>query len=250
MCKVEDLVNKVIWKNLEILVSYPDEAALSALPYRSKKEIDGPVRIVEIPGVDICACCAPHVKRTGEIGQFRILSADRHRGGMRLSVLCGERALRDSRKKLEQNAAVSRLLSCRQAETAQFVQKMKAEKEALSFRLVGVQRKLLLQQTKEAAPQKRFAEFLDADMETLRFYADLLADKATEFAAVFSGASPRQFVIFSKTGFDVNAVCAVLRARFAAKGGGRNGTAQGAVNAEEAALRELLLGEDFCMCLP
>ncbi len=245
LCKVEDLVNETIWKDLEIRVSYPDEATLAALPYRSKKEIDGPLRIVEIPGVDICACCAPHVKRTGEIGLLRILSADRHRGGMRLSVLCGARALQDIRSKLAENTAVSRLLSCKQTETAQFTQKMKAEKEALSFRLVGLQRKLLAQQADAAAPKQRFAEFLDADMETLRYYADLLADKAEEFAAVFSETAPRQFVIFSKTDYDVNAVCAVLRTRFSAKGGGRNGTAQGAVDAGENELRELLLGEPF-----
>lgn len=243
LCKVESLVNKAIWKNLEIRVSYPDEAALATLPYRSKKEIDGPLRIVEIPGVDICACCAPHVKRTGEIGLFRILSADRHRGGMRLSVLCGERALRDGREKLNQNAAVSRLLSCKQTETAQFAQKMKAEKEALSFRLVGLQRTLLARQADAAPPQKRFAEFLDADMETLRYYADLLADKAEDFAAVFSETTPRQFVIFSKSGFDVNAACAVLRTRFSAKGGGRNGNAQGAVDAGEEELKNALLNE-------
>ncbi len=243
LCKVEDLVNEVIWKNLEIRVSYPNEEALKTLTYRSKKEIDGPLRIVEIPGVDVCACCAPHVKRTGEIGQFRILSAEKHRDGTRLSILCGARALRDSREKLAQNTAVSRLLSCRQTETAQFVQKMKTEKEALSFRLVGLQRRLLAQQAADAAPQKRFVEFLDADMETLRFFGDLLADKAGEFAAVFSEDSPRRFVVFSKTGYDVNAVCALLRTELGAKGGGRNGAAQGAVDAGQDAIRNALAGD-------
>ncbi len=240
LCKVENLVNEVIWKNLEIRVSYPDEATLATLSYRSKKEIDGPLRIVEIPGVDLCACCAPHVKRTGEIGQFRILFSEKHRGGTRLSVLCGARALEDSREKLAQNTAVSRLLSCKQTQTAQYAQKMKAEKEALAFRLVGLQRKVLAQQAKATAPQKRIVEFLDADMETLRFYADLLADKATEFAAVFGEGTPRQFVILSKTGFDVNALCAALRKEFSAKGGGRDGIVQGSVSADETALQTLI----------
>ena len=240
LCKVEDLVNEAIWKNIEIHVFYPDETALLTLQYRSKKEIDGPLRIVEIPGVDVCACCAPHVKRTGEIGQFRIISAEKHRAGTRLSILCGARALRDSRKKLQENAGVSRLLSCRQSETAQFVQKMKSEKEALAFRLVGLQREMLAARVNAAAPQRCFAEFLDADMDTLRFYADALAEKAEAFAAVFSLAQPRQFVIISKTGADVGAVCGRLRSAFAAKGGGRNGVAQGAVDAGEAEIRAVL----------
>ena len=240
LCKVEDLVNEAIWKNLAVHVFYPDEAALATLEYRSKKEIDGPLRIVEIPGVDVCACCAPHVKRTGEIGQFRILSAEKHRAGTRLSILCGARALHDSRKKLQENAHVSRLLSCKQSETAQFVQKMKSEKEALAFRLVGLQRAVLEERVKAAAPQRVFTEFLDAEMDTLRFYADALAEKAEAFAAVFSLSQPRQFVIISKTGADVGAVCGSLRSSFGAKGGGRNGVAQGAVDASEAELRAVL----------
>ena len=240
LCKVEVLVNEVVWKNVEIRVWYPDETALQTLVYRSKKEIDGPLRIVEIPGVDVCACCAPHVGRTGEIGQFRILSAEKHRGGTRLSILCGARALQDGRIKLQENAAVSRMLSCKQNDTASHVQKLKSEKEALAFRLVGLQRKVLAQQAAAATPQKRMVEFLDADMETLRFYADLLADKASEFAAVFGEGTPRQFVILSKTGFDVNALCAALRKAFAAKGGGRDGIVQGSVDADAEALRRAI----------
>ena len=178
------------------------------------------------------------MKRTGEIGQFRILFSEKHRGGTRLSVFCGARALEDSREKLAQNTAVSRLLSCKQTQTAQYAQKMKAEKEALAFQLVGLQRKVLAQHAAAAAPQKRIVEFLD--METLRFYADLLADKATEFAAVFGEGTPRQFVILSKTGFDVNALCAALRKEFSAKGGGRDGIVQGSVDADETALQTLI----------
>lgn len=79
ICKVERLVNKAVWDNLEIRVFFPSGEELPSLSYRSKKEIDGRLRLVEIPGVDLCACCAPHVKRTGEIGLIEVTSFERFR---------------------------------------------------------------------------------------------------------------------------------------------------------------------------
>ena len=74
ICKVENLVNEAIWRNLEIKVTFPSKEELAKIKYRSKIEIEGQVRLVEIPGVDVCACCAPHVKFTGEIGIVRVVN--------------------------------------------------------------------------------------------------------------------------------------------------------------------------------
>ena len=90
---LEKAANRVVWDDLEIRAWYPDEETLEKTPYRSKKEIDGPLRLVEIPGVDVCACCAPHVHRTGEIGVIKIIRTLRERSGIRLTILCGSRAL-------------------------------------------------------------------------------------------------------------------------------------------------------------
>lgn len=90
---LEQAANRVVWDNREIRGWYPDGEELEQAVYRSKKEIDGPMRLVEIPGVDLCACCAPHVKRTGEIGLIKIIRILRERGGIRLTILCGSRAL-------------------------------------------------------------------------------------------------------------------------------------------------------------
>ena len=70
---VEAEANEWIWKNVPVEVSYPDPEALKTIPYRSKKELTGQVRIVTIPGADICACCGTHVSNTGEIGLLRLV---------------------------------------------------------------------------------------------------------------------------------------------------------------------------------
>ncbi len=90
---LEQTANRVVWDNKEIRGWYPDPEELEKITYRSKKEIDGPLRLVEISGVDMCACCAPHVRRTGEIGFIKVIRTLRERGGIRLTILCGSRAL-------------------------------------------------------------------------------------------------------------------------------------------------------------
>ena len=90
--EIETAVNDVIVKNLPVEITYPAKEELAALDYRSKIEIEGQVRIVTIPGVDVCACCAPHVKRTGEIGTLNVQSLSNYKGGVRISILSGFRA--------------------------------------------------------------------------------------------------------------------------------------------------------------
>ncbi len=91
---IERDANEAIWKNLPVEIAFPDDEELKQIPYRSKKELSGQIRIVTIPGIDICACCAPHVRHTGEIGILKILAAQNYKGGVRVTIACGERAYR------------------------------------------------------------------------------------------------------------------------------------------------------------
>ena len=230
ICKAEHLVNEAIWKNLEIKVSYPTEEELKAIPYRSKKEIDGPLRIVEIPGVDICACCAPHVKRTGEIGSFRVVKSERHRGGTRLYVLCGERNLIDARGKLLQNYLVSNLLVTKETETFSMVQKLKDERSALAAEIAALKKELSALKAQNIESGKRIVVLSDTDdMNEARELADKLSEKAEDFAAVLFGENNGRYVIISKTEFDLSALCKIMNEKFSGRGGGRGAIVQGSL---------------------
>lgn len=242
ICKAEALVNEAIWKNLEIKVSYPTKEELKTIPYRSKKEIDGPLRIVEIPGVDICACCAPHVKRTGEIGSFRVVKSERHRGGTRLYVLCGKRNLVDSREKLLQNYLTSNLLVTKETETFKAVQRLKDERAALSAEVAALKKELSALKAKNTESGERIVVLSDSnDMNEARELANSLSEKAGEFAAVLFGENHARYVIISKTDFDLSALCKKLNAAFSGRGGGRGAIVQGSLaspNGAEKFLKE------------
>ena len=96
---IEAEANQAVKKNFPVHISFPDADTLAGLNYRSKIELKGAVRIVEFPGYDICACCAPHVRQTGEIGLIKVTGIQSHRGGVRVNILCGDRAIADYTRK-------------------------------------------------------------------------------------------------------------------------------------------------------
>ena len=230
ICKVETLVNNAIWRNLEIKVTFPSDDELTKIKYRSKIEIDGQVRIVEIPGVDICACCAPHVKFTGEIGIVRVVNFERYKGGTRVSILCGERALYDLRHKLKQNRLVSNLTSAKQDETAAAVERLKNENEKLKYDIVGLTRELLSLKCQSIAPEDRIIVF-DSKLEgkLLQDFAISIMDKASDFAACFCGENGSyRYSIVSKS-VNLQPLCKALNTAFSGRGGGKPEIVQGSI---------------------
>ena len=127
---IETAANEAIMRNIPVVCRIPLRDELAALDYRSKKELEGPVRLVGIEGVDLCACCAPHFSRTGSVGALRIIESMRYKGGMRLTATAGMAALLDEREKLGQLALISRALSVKQQEAAAGVERLSHELEA------------------------------------------------------------------------------------------------------------------------
>lgn len=120
---MEKAANDMIKADILVDISFPSKEERDAMGFRSKKELTGKVRIVNIPSADCCACCGTHVKSTQEVGIIKVLSASKHRGGTRIEFVCGDRALRDFTKKHDEVIKVSRLLSVKPEEVAEAVEK-------------------------------------------------------------------------------------------------------------------------------
>lgn len=241
VCKVELLVNKAVWDNSEVKVTFPSDEELALIDYRSKKEIDGQVRLVEFPGVDICACCAPHVKNTGEIGIVEVVNFEKYKGGTRVSILCGERALADIRHKLDENHAVSVLMSAKERETAQAVERIKKEKESLDYEIVGLKREILSLKLASVKADKRIIIF-DSSLEgkMLQDFALSLMEKAEEFVCCFSGENGQYRYCMVSDKLDPLPYAKAMNEKFSGRGGGRGGIVQGSVTGEEAEIREFI----------
>ncbi|MBQ7785537.1 MAG: alanyl-tRNA editing protein [Clostridia bacterium] len=132
--RVEKLANEIVWKNVPVETLLPSPQELEAMTYRSKKALTGEVRIVNIPGADTCACCGTHVKLTGAIGQIKVLTWQKYKIGVRVSILCGRRALEEENVILDQARRSAVALSANQHDLLESVERLMAERDSLRLK--------------------------------------------------------------------------------------------------------------------
>lgn len=235
MREIEALANEAVQKNFEVLVDFPSKEALASLEYRSKIELKGPVRIVEFPGYDICACCAPHVARTGEIGLIKVTNVQNHRGGIRVNILCGNRALADYSQKQDSVREISVSLAIKQEKVADGVERQKKEMANMREQLNRLQAELVeVRLSKLADPSEEKTVMLvmeELDPVAARNAANQMVELYDGYAIVLVGKkeSGYRMIIGSKTG-DCKALSAELRKAFPAKGGGSKEMIQGTLS--------------------
>ena len=237
LAEIERLANEAVWKNMPIRCWYPTEEELPTVPYRSKKTLEYPVRIVQIPGYDSCACCGVHVKNTGEIGLIKMISCVKFHSGVRIELTCGKRALELTQGIFEQNRLVSQAFSAKMLETGAAADKMNEMLSAEKLRANSLQARLLRQTAKayeRAGNVLHFEEGLTG--QQLRELADAIAAVCGGRAAVFSGSGENWNVCILHPGGDLNPMIAALKEAFPTRGGGRPGSFQGTVQASRQAL--------------
>ena len=128
---IEEKANEVVYQNVPVHAEVYTAEQAAGQQYRSKKELPDDVRIVTVEGVDRCACCAPHVSATGEIGLIKILSCVSHRGGVRITLICGKEAYRDYAGKYDRTLRIAALLAARHDETDLAVESLIAQNKEL-----------------------------------------------------------------------------------------------------------------------
>ncbi len=229
LSRAELEANRAIWRDVPVRTLLPTPGELAAMDYRSKKELTGQVRIVEIEGVDLCACCAPHVSHSGEVGLLKIIDSMRHRGGTRLTLLCGEAALLDYEALHENNAAVSAALSAKRLETGGAIARVMAEQEERRAELTKLKRELL--QLKAAALRPTEGSICifesDIDMITLRELVNAGSELAGKVCAGFAGTDgDYKYIIGSRT-VPLRARAKEINAAIDGRGGGSDAMIQG-----------------------
>lgn len=239
MAEIEKEVNRKIWENACVDISYPGPEELKALPYRSKKELTGKVRIVNFPGSDICACCGTHVTRTGEIGMVKLLSVVKFRDGVRMEMLAGERVLNYLNMVNEQNHEVSVRLSAKPAQTGAAVNRLWEENFRLKGRLNHMEEEMFDREAAKwdgAGDVLLFQEGLEAD--SVRRLADAVMQSCKGRCAVFSkNADGTYKYAIGQVDGDLRQFTKEMNVVLQGRGGGKPNFVQGSVQADEKAIR-------------
>lgn len=235
---VEERANQVILENHPIICEYPEN--VSEISYRSKKEIDGAIRIVTIEDVDVCACCAPHVKSTAEIGMIKIVKSMKFKKGVRLFFVCGYKAYQDYVLKHEQSIAISNQLSSPVEEISNNVERILQESYHLKQKIVALKKESIDQKAKNIETkdiQIVFEE--DLDKATQQYYFNILNEHANKHVYLFVQIEEGyRFMIGSKE--DANLLLNQLRNHFKIRGGGKNHFVQGTILATKEEILNII----------
>ena len=242
--KIEMLANRAVYENVNVRAEYPSPEILKDLDYRSKLDLTENVRIVTIEGYDVCACCAPHVNKTGEIGIIKLLDFLKYKGGVRIHMLCGFDALEDYNRRYKNVAAISAKLSAKQAEVYEAVERLSAELSAEKQAAGELKRQLVAMKIAALEPTDGNMVLVEKDMDMLNLRN--LVNEAVQLCggicAAFSGSDENgyNYIIASKN-VPLRAEAKAINAALNGRGGGKDEMIQGSAKASEAEIRAYFL---------
>lgn len=228
--EMEQEANRILYDNRPVIETFPTEEVLHKLEYRSKKELTGDIRIIEIPGGDRCACCGTHVQHTGEIGIIKVLGMMNYKGGVRVTMLCGMKALLDYERKQSQVTKISHLLSAKPGLIVEAVEKLKQEQSQKDVLLIQLYHRLFREKivglADTQAPLLLFEEGL-TPMLLRQFCTMLYEAKKGNTVMVCSGEDGSYQYAIGSVHADMRAVSKALGEELHGKGGGSALMAQG-----------------------
>ena len=238
--EIEAEANRAVWQNLPIRCWYPSQEQLPQVNYRTKRALPWPVRIVEIPGFDCCACCGTHVAATGEIGLIKLFSAVHFRGGTRMEMACGKRALEILNSAYQQNKLVSQAFSAQITETGAAAQRMNDLAAAQKYQIIGLEKRIFAGIAEKFAGTGDVLLFeADLDGTALRELTDAVAEKCGGRAAVFSGSDETGYgFCLAQPGSDLRQLCKEMTTALSGRGGGKPGFLQGRVQAGKGEIED------------
>lgn len=227
---IERRANEAIYQNLALQCQTYQDTEIKERDYRSKLDLKGEVRLVEVPHYDICACCGLHVRFTGEIGMIKCIASERHRGGMRLTIVCGKRALIDAQQKQAVVMEAGKMLSAKPEVITSNIAKLQEE--------INNYKQQLVEKTNELFEYK-CQEYLKTDEpmifvyekaltgDALRRLSLMLTEQTDKIVLILMGEEKQLKYALACRNQDIRPLNKMLTEMFQGKGGGKPGLCQG-----------------------
>ena len=239
---IEHEANEAVAEDVPSIITFPTKEEFDRSPCRSKLELTDNIRVVIFPGYDMCACCAPHVRHAGEIGLIKVTGVISWRGGVRVSIVCGSRALGLFDREHEIVTEAANFLTTSADNICPQLRKMKDEIRRLRAEMKDMSAGLLAAKLQavpvDAENALLFTE--DADKKAVRDAVTSLAENHSGYCGIFTGndADGYSFVIGSRTK-DSREAMKKMTDGLHARGGGKPDMVQGSVRAAEEEIRRL-----------
>ena len=244
LSETEKRSNETVWANIPVETIYPADGELKNYDYRSKKEINGQVRLIRIGGADLCACCGTHTAFTGEVGVIKAVAMMNYKQGVRITLKIGAQALADYAEKNENAARISASLCAKTGETADAVEKLKEKLEKEHFALYELKNKYFALKCEGANPGLPLVFDDSGNADDARLLASCLAEKFGRGFA-FSGcdADGYKYAAVSKDG-DIREFGKKINAALNGRGGGKPDIVMGSVTAPKSEILRFFTAPD------
>ena len=238
--RVEVLANEAVFDNLPITTSFPNTSELNGIFYRAKLDLKTGVRIVKIGDIDSCACCAPHVSTTAEVGLIKILDFMKHRGGMRITMVAGRRAFSEFCIQHSNIKRISALLSEPPHTTADMLEKYIADTESMKLSMKKTRERLATLYAATLSPREGnlVMKFDDFSIDDLRSFANGAIGKCQGILVAVSGNDGDYKYVISSPDEIPREQTAKINAALSGKGGGRGNMIQGSFASSYEAILE------------
>ena len=233
LMEIEHRANLIVYENVPVTTVCPTPEELPSLEYRSKLDLTENVRIVNIGDYDSCACCAPHVAATGEIGLIKILDAEKLRGGMRIHIRAGIRAYREVAKMQEALSDISHMLSLPRLDTPDGVRKLLSDYESKKSDLKAARERYFEREAELVIPTdgNLVLAFNDATQDDLRTLANAAISKIGGILVLLSGSDGAYRFVLASRSVDLRTEVKKITAALGGGGGGSSIMAQGTLAA-------------------
>lgn len=241
---IEAEANKAIAESHPVKAWYPSPEELADIEFRSKKDICGNLRLVSIEGVDVCACCAPHVASSSEVGLLKITDSIKYKGGTRLEILCGSDAIELFRSEHDMLTEIAVASSSSRDCVKQVFERQKNEIATLSSKLKDAERRLFENELeKTAETEGNLCFFFDCDdAEEVRSFVNGAVKKCSGMCAAFFGHDGISYrYIIASSGIDLKASAAEINGAICGRGGGSPIMISGTASADRDTIKDYFM---------
>ena len=239
--QIELRANKVIYEDVPITIAFPTADEAMEMEYRSKLDTYEDIRIVNIKGYDICACCAPQLSSTGQIGLIKIIDSMPHRGGTRITMLAGRDAFDYVLMLHDSNSKIMALLSSKRGDTAEAVSefmerdlKLREELKSIKLEMNKLIGEAVIESIKNRKDGDKTTEVIFTSALDNVGLRNLINDCTEMFDGIVAGfigddENGYRYIIGCSGEYDIKALSALLNSEFAGKGGGNSQMVQGSI---------------------
>ncbi|KAM7426852.1 Alanyl-tRNA editing protein Aarsd1 [Porites harrisoni] len=237
---IEQTANQIIRDNTPVNVHVHPSAACPELQNATTRGLpddhEGPVRVIEIPGIDRNMCCGTHVSNLSQVQVIKLFpETESMRGGTRLFFLAGDRVLKYLGKALDNERALTRMLSVGPDDHPSAVDRIQNSLKSVN--------KVTKSQLRELAQLEAYQLQSSSETKTYFYihrengdmdYMNALVNELSKqprlvLVTVGPDKGPGQFLLFGDEK-QVSQIGPKIAAVFEGKGGGKKGRYQGKAN--------------------